>query len=133
MLCICLTIQPLHLPRPNQKKCLQMAIKKNELAEALFQLAQFIQSGDYLSGNIVQRLYATICFFLYGHNLNKYNACRYVKLSRSQFDGYVRRGMIPRGTPEAGSHELRWRECDLDLFLKNKQPTTDIRNAKSAR
>lgn len=25
-----------------------MATKKNELAEALFQLAQFIQSGDYL-------------------------------------------------------------------------------------
>lgn len=110
-----------------------MAIKKDELAEALSQLAQFIQSGDYLSGNIVQRLYATICFFLYGHNLNKYNACRYVKLSRSRFDDYVRRGMIPPGKAEAGSHELRWRECDLDLFLKNKQPTTYIRNAKSAR
>lgn len=55
--------------------------------------------------------------FINPEKMNKYNACRYLKLSRSRFDDYVRMGLIPPGQPEAGSHELRWHMSDLNTFI----------------
>ena len=46
--------------------------------------------------------------------LSKYQACRYLNMSRASFDNYVRDGIIPRGMKEAGFKELFWRKKDLD-------------------
>ena len=50
--------------------------------------------------------------------LSKYEACRYLNVSRATFDNYVRAGRIPKGKHEAGFKELSWTQKDLDTFIK---------------
>lgn len=50
--------------------------------------------------------------------LSKYEACKYLNVSRATFDNYVREGKIPRGNHEAGFKELSWSMKDLDDFIK---------------
>lgn len=51
--------------------------------------------------------------------MSKYQACRYLNMSRASFDNYVREGKIPRGKKEAGFTEKFWIQKDLDEFRKN--------------
>lgn len=52
--------------------------------------------------------------------LSKYQACKYLKMSRATFDNYVRAGNIPRGRKEQGFKELFWLKSDLDkINLEN--------------
>lgn len=51
--------------------------------------------------------------------MSKYQACRYLNMSRASFDNYVREGKIPRGKKEMGFKELFWQQKDLDNF-KNR-------------
>ena len=56
--------------------------------------------------------------------MSKYQACKYLNVSRATFDNYVREGSIPRGKKEAGFKELFWTLKDLDDFIrkaKNKK------------
>lgn len=53
--------------------------------------------------------------------LSKYQACRYLNVSRATFDNYVREGLLPRGKKEAGFKELFWVEKDLDDFMKSRR------------
>lgn len=46
--------------------------------------------------------------------LSKYEACRYLNVSRATFDNYVRAGKIPRGKKIAGFKELSWSRKELD-------------------
>ena len=46
-------------------------------------------------------------------NLSKYQACKYLNMSRATFDNYVREGKIPKGKKEAGFKELLWKESEL--------------------
>ena len=50
--------------------------------------------------------------------LSKYEACRYLNVSKATFDNYVRLGKIPRGKHQAGFKELSWSEKDLDNAIK---------------
>lgn len=50
--------------------------------------------------------------------LSKYEACRYLNVSRATFDNYVRAGKLPRGKHEAGFKELSWSKKDLDAFIR---------------
>lgn len=50
--------------------------------------------------------------------LSKYEACRYLNVSRPTFDNYVRAGRLPRGKHEAGFKELSWSKKDLDAFIR---------------
>ncbi len=38
--------------------------------------------------------------------MSKYEACKYLNVSRATFDNYVRAGRLPRGKHEAGFKEL---------------------------
>lgn len=109
-----------------------MTPKTKELTDMLKLLLAMLESGA-CSDVSTERVHSTVKFFLYGSNLNKYNASRYVGLSPSRFDDYIRMGKIPKGTPEAGSHELRWRESDLDRFKqeRSKQHFTDRKTTQS--
>ena len=53
---------------------------------------------------------------------SKYQACKYLNISRATFDKYIREGKIPKGKKEAGFKELFWKESELrTLYLhKNK-------------
>lgn len=49
--------------------------------------------------------------------LSKYQACRYLNVSRATFDNYVRAGKLPKGKKEAGWKELSWTKAELDCCL----------------
>lgn len=48
--------------------------------------------------------------------LSKYEACKYLNISRATFDNYVKAGKIPKGKKEAGFKEISWSKKDLDDF-----------------
>lgn len=47
--------------------------------------------------------------------MSKEEACRYLNLSRSTFDTYIRNGWIPKGEKRIGFKELSWLQSDLDI------------------
>lgn len=51
--------------------------------------------------------------------MSKYEACKYLNVSRATFDNYVRAGRLPRGKHEAGFKELSWDRKTLDAFIKS--------------
>lgn len=52
--------------------------------------------------------------------LSKYQACKYLGISRATFDNYVRDGKIPAGRRQQGFKEIFFYKKDLDKFLENK-------------
>ena len=52
--------------------------------------------------------------------LSKYQACKYLNMSRANFDKYIREGKIPKGKKEAGFKELFWEESELRALLLHK-------------
>lgn len=40
--------------------------------------------------------------------LSKYQACKYLHISRATFDNWVREGKLPKGKKEQGFRELFW-------------------------
>lgn len=52
--------------------------------------------------------------------LSKYQACKYLNISRATFDKYVREGKIPKGKKEAGFKEIFWNERELRALCLHK-------------
>lgn len=50
--------------------------------------------------------------------LSKYQAYRFLNMSRAKFDNLVREGKLPKGIKVAGFKEKFWTEKDLSEFLK---------------
>lgn len=48
------------------------------------------------------------------NKLSKYQACKYLNISRATFDNWVRDGKVPKGKKEQGFKELFWIKSDLD-------------------
>lgn len=46
-------------------------------------------------------------------HLSKYQACKYLNMSRATFDRYIREGKIPKGKKEIGFKEIFWKESEL--------------------
>lgn len=46
--------------------------------------------------------------------LSKYQAYKYLNISRATFDNYVKEGKIPKGMKQQGFKELFWYRKDLD-------------------
>lgn len=55
------------------------------------------------------------------NKLSKYQAMKYLNVSRATFDRYVSEGKIPPGKKEQGFKELFWVKKDLDNFLNNQK------------
>lgn len=51
--------------------------------------------------------------------LSKYQACKYLNISRATFDNYVREGKLPKGRKQQGFKELFFYKKDLDKLIKN--------------
>ena len=47
--------------------------------------------------------------------LSKYQACKYLKISRATFDNWVKDGKLPKGRSQQGFKELFWYKKDLDI------------------
>ena len=48
------------------------------------------------------------------NKLSKYQACKYLNISRATFDNWVRDGKLPKGQKEQGFKELFWTREVLD-------------------
>lgn len=48
------------------------------------------------------------------NKFSKYQACKYLNISRATFDNWVREGKIPEGKKEQGFKEKFWIKEDLD-------------------
>ena len=48
------------------------------------------------------------------NKLSKYQACKYLNISRATFDNWVKDGKVPKGRKEQGFKELFWVKSDLD-------------------
>lgn len=47
------------------------------------------------------------------NKLSKYQACKYLGVSRATFDNWVRSGKIPKGRKQQGFKEIFWIKEDL--------------------
>lgn len=47
--------------------------------------------------------------------MSKEEACKYMTMSRSTFDTYVRLGLIPKGRKQVGLKELTWNKLELEI------------------
>ena len=54
------------------------------------------------------------------NKLSKYQACKYLNVSRATFDNWVRDGKIPKGEKEHGFNELFWTKESLDKINLEK-------------
>lgn len=54
------------------------------------------------------------------NKLSKYQAIKYLGISRATFDNLVKEGKIPKGKKEQGFKELFWEKKVLDEFKNNK-------------
>ena len=50
--------------------------------------------------------------------MSKEQACSYMNLSRSRFDGLMRERKIPKGRKRTGWRELAWYRDELDIAKK---------------
>lgn len=49
--------------------------------------------------------------------VSKYSACKYLNMSRANFDNKVREGKIPKGEKSPGFKELSWSKKELDDYI----------------
>ena len=85
------------------------------ISKLLRQTADDIDSGKYqCSDEELETALDSIGKFNQYRELSKEQACKYLNLTRSTFDTYVRSGWIPKGQKRLGFKELSWRKCDLD-------------------
>lgn len=93
----------------------------NIISKLLRRIADRIDEGSISSNpeETMQVMEAIQGFVDKEQRLSKYEACRYLNISRATFDNYVRAGKLPRGKHEAGFKELSWDKKTLDAFIKS--------------
>lgn len=94
------------------KSCLIKAV-----ARTLRDIADKIDRGDNteLSESEAMEIMSTLCH----HVMSKETACRYLNLSRSRFDDYVREKKLPKGRKRVGFKELVWYQDELDKCVND--------------
>lgn len=55
------------------------------------------------------------------NKLSKYQSCKYLNISRSTFDNYVKEGRIPEGKKQQGFKEKFWELKTLKNFKQSKK------------
>ena len=86
------------------------------LSRLLRQTADDIDNGKYeCSEEEWNKAIDTVNSLNPDRQLSKEQACKYLNLSRSTFDTYIRNGWIPSGEKKLGFKELSWTKSDLDI------------------
>lgn len=90
------------------------------IARMLRSIADKIDDGSISSNpeETVQVMETIKGFVDKEQRLSKYEACRYLNISRATFDNYVREGKLPKGQKQAGFKELSWSYKDLNDAIK---------------
>ena len=90
--------------------------KLNILKNVLLQIIDDIDAGNSnASDGELDEIFDIINKTVNTQNkLSKYQACKYLNVSRATFDNWVRDGRIPEGRKEQGFTEKFWYKDDLD-------------------
>lgn len=97
-----------------------MNTKLELLKLSLLQLVDAIDSGNSNMSEYQQNEALGFMQRLLSPDLTKLESADYIGVCRATFDNYVKKGLIPEGEHRRGSNELRWKKCDLDNYLNNK-------------
>ena len=93
-------------------------------------LAKIVEDIDAGNSNLSEDQYndiiEQISFFSNATTkYSKYQACKYLGISRATFDNKVREGLIPLGKKQQGFKELFWFKKDLEEYNRlNKKLNT---------
>ena len=92
--------------------------KLQVIRDLLYKIIEDIDAGN---SNISDDQYDSIIEqinFLSNSNTkySKYQACKFLNISRATFDNKVREGLIPLGKKQQGFKELFWLKSDLDKY-----------------
>lgn len=88
-----------------------------------YALKQIIDDIDSGNSNINESEEQKIIQFIQKLNskeLSKIESYQYLNISRSTFDNYIEKGLLPKGKKKAGFNEKIWYKYDLDKFKINK-------------
>ena len=92
--------------------------KLQVIRDLLYKIIEDIDAGN---SNISDDQYDSIIEqinFLSNSNTkySKYQACKFLNISRTTFDNKVREGLIPPGRKQQGFKELFWLKKDLEEY-----------------
>lgn len=85
-------------------------------------LQQFIDDIDSNNSRMSEKeQIETLCYLqkIVSKDLSKIEAADYIGVSRSTFDNYIKKGLIPKGQKRQGFKELSWNKSELNKFLNN--------------
>lgn len=98
--------------------------KENALKEALLNIVDALDAGTsaYPDEEEAMELIDSINRITNTKTrYSKYQACKYLHVSRATFDNYVKDGKLPKGKKEQGFKELSWDLETLKAFKENKK------------
>jgi len=92
------------------------------LSDSLRNFADMIDAGNTnASEEELLELCDTIGFMINPESkLSKYQAIKFLGISRATFDNYITKGLIPKGMEQQGFKEKFWYKRDLVKFKQEK-------------
>ena len=95
---------------------------ENEVKSALLNIVDRIDSNTSTinSDDAIQIIELANKLTNTENKLSKYQACKYLHISRATFDNWVRDGKLPKGKKEQGFTELFWTMEDLKKVKDNQ-------------
>ena len=96
-------------------------MKNQELRNSLLQIINSMDAGtsEICEEDEIKLLKMINTMTNTENKFSKYQACKYLGVSRSTFDRYVKDGLIPEGRKQQGFKELFWIKSDL-IDAKNR-------------
>lgn len=97
------------------------------IRDLLAKIVEDIDAGNSnLSDDQYNDIIEQISFFSNSNTkYSKYQACKYLNISRATFDNKVKEGLIPPGRKQQGFKELFWFKKDLEEYNRlNKKLNT---------
>lgn len=94
-------------------------MKTNFIANELRKFADNLDAGNTnASEDELVELCDTLSFIMNPESkLSKYQAIKFLGISRATFDNYVQKGLIPKGMEQQGFKEKFWYKRDLVKFM----------------
>ena len=94
----------------------KMGILLGAIRNILAELIDRIDSGECATTEEQERRFLALCQMIADKDrrVSKYDACRYLGVSRAKFDRMVADGRMPKGKKTAGWKELSWSLKELD-------------------
>lgn len=89
----------------------------------LAELTDRIDDGRCATTDEQEELLLNLCLLMAGteKRVPKYEACRYLGVSRATFDRMVHDGRMPEGKKKAGWKELSWSLSEIDACCTKKK------------